>query len=67
MKRQLAKYFEVHISIVFRPGKLNNSYWENRVKADHVLVSLPPKTPPPKRRLMDVSVVNIAERGEGGR
>ena len=50
--------FEMHISIIFRPGKLNNSYWENRVKADHGLEMLPPKTPPPKRRLMDVSVVN---------
>ena len=36
-----------------RPGKLNNSYWENRVKTEH---GLPPKTPPPRRKLMDVGV-----------
>ena len=32
-----------------KPGKLNNSYWEKRVQAEH---SLPPRTPPPKRKLM---------------
>ena len=31
-----------------RPGKLNNSYWEERVRAE---TRLPPRTPPPRRRL----------------
>ena len=34
-----------------KPGKLNNSYWEKRVQAEH---SLPPRTPPPKRKLMGI-------------
>ena len=34
-----------------KPGRLNNSYWEKRVQAEH---SLPPRTPPPKRKLMGI-------------
>ena len=38
-----------------RPGKLNNSYWENRVRAETVTGSgLPPRTPPPRRRLVEI-------------
>ena len=33
-------------------GKLNNSYWEQRVQAEH---SLPPRTPPPRRKLIDIT------------
>ena len=32
----------------FNPGRLNCSYWEDRVRTEN---SLPPKTPPPKRKL----------------
>ena len=34
-----------------KPGRLNNSYWEKRVKAEH---ALPPRTPPPKRKLRGI-------------
>ena len=36
---------------VAKPGKLNNFYWEKRVKDES---SLPPKTPPPKRKLREM-------------
>ena len=34
-----------------RPGRLNNSYWEEKSKEEN---SLPTKTPPPKRKLRDM-------------
>ena len=34
-----------------RPGRLNNSYWENKVQAGQVL---PPRTPTPKIKLRDI-------------
>eukprot|EP00092_Neocalanus_flemingeri_P005238 GFUD01005631.1.p1 GENE.GFUD01005631.1~~GFUD01005631.1.p1 ORF type:complete len:1719 (+),score=531.92 GFUD01005631.1:116-5272(+) len=34
-----------------KPGRLNNSYWEKRVQAEH---ALPPRTPPPKRKLRGI-------------
>ena len=36
-----------------RPGKLNNSYWENRVKSEESQV--PARTPPPRRRLVTLA------------
>ena len=38
-------------STYLRPGKLNKSYWEERVRAE---TRLPPRTPPPRRRLRDM-------------
>ena len=35
-----------------RPGKLNNSYWENRVKSE---AATPARTPPPRRRLVNLA------------
>ena len=35
-----------------RPGKLNNSYWENRVKSEE---AVPARTPPPRRRLVTLA------------
>ena len=35
-----------------RPGKLNNSYWENRVKSED---AVPARTPPPRRRLVTLA------------
>ena len=32
-----------------RPGKLNNSYWEKRVRCEE---SAPARTPPPRRRIV---------------
>ena len=34
-----------------RPGRLNNSYWENKVQAGQ---ALPPRTPTPKIKLRDI-------------
>ena len=34
-----------------KPGRLNNSYWEKRVQTEH---GLPPRTPPPKRKLRGI-------------
>ena len=34
-----------------RPGRLNNSYWGNKVQAGQVL---PPRTPTPKIKLRDI-------------
>ena len=42
-----------------RPGKLNNTYWESRVRSEHGLGAgpgVPPRTPPPRRRLMEVNI-----------
>ena len=39
------------LSTYLRPGKLNKSYWEERVRAE---TRLPPRTPPPRRRLRDM-------------
>ena len=35
-----------------RVGKLNNSYWENRVRSEE---SAPARTPPPRRRLVTLT------------
>ena len=35
-----------------RPGKLNNSYWERRVKEEE---ATPARTPPPRRRLVTLA------------
>ena len=34
-----------------QPGKINNSYWEQRLQSEQ---SLPPRTPPPRRKILDM-------------
>merc|ERR1711915_296549 len=34
-----------------QPGKINNSYWEHRLQSEQ---SLPPRTPPPRRKILDM-------------
>ena len=49
-------------STYLRPGKLNKSYWEERVRAE---TRLPPRTPPPRRRLRDMDErMNAGDRCE---
>ena len=57
--RREAEEFSPRPTRRFTPGKLKVSHWENRVKNEE---GLPPRTPPPRRKILNVDVCQEESR-----